>query len=181
MRIISGHLGSRRLKSPPETIYLRPTTDMVRESLFNILSNRISFSGITAADLFCGTGSFGFECISRGAESCVFVDKNTGYALSNGEMLGVKDKCIFIKSDAIKFLSDEPENKFNIIFADPPYIYEKYEKLIDAASKHDTVFVLEHKSGERFTSHRENILLQKKHGITEITIFDFRKNKTDEK
>lgn len=174
MRIVAGHLRSRRLASPPESVYLRPTTDIVRESLFNILSNRIFFDGISVADIFCGTGSLGLECISRGASECVFVDKDISYAKNNSYALGVSDICRFVKSDAIRFLLTSGKNQFDIIFADPPYIYDKYEELIKAASEHNAIFVLEHHSGEKFSSESEKILLKKKHGISEITIYNFR-------
>ena len=174
MRIVAGHLRSRRLASPPESVYLRPTTDIVRESLFNILSNRISFEGIPVADIFCGTGSLGLECISRGASGCVFVDKDISYAKKNSVAFGVDDICRFVKSDAIKFLLTSDKNQFDIIFADPPYIYDKYEVLIKAASEHNALFVLEHHSGEKFSSESDKILLKKKHGISEITIYNFR-------
>ena len=174
MRIVAGHLRSRRLASPHESVYLRPTTDIVRESLFNILSNRISFDGISVADIFCGTGSLGLESISRGASECVFVDKDISYAKKNSDAFGVSDICGFIRSDAIRFLLTSEKNKFDIIFADPPYIYNKYEELIKAASEHNALFVLEHHTGEKFSSESDKILLKKKHGISEITIYNFR-------
>ncbi len=178
MRIISGQLGSRHLKSPPENIYLRPTTDRARETVFNILSNKISFLNLNVSDLFCGTGSFGLECISRGVKECTFVDKNTMYVKKNCELLGIKNSVKFIKSDAIKYLqeiTDSPE-AFDLIFADPPYIYDHYEKLINTISKFKTIFILEHESKMHFSVQSDKILLNKKIGISEFTIYDFRNN-----
>ena len=65
MRIISGKFKGRRL-TPPTTITARPTTDFAKESLFNLINNRLDLDGATALDLFSGTGGIGFECVSRG-------------------------------------------------------------------------------------------------------------------
>ena len=74
MRIISGSFKGRRLKSPPKTAKVRPTTDRVRETLFNLLVNKTDLRDTSVLDLYCGTGSLGIECLSRGASNAVLVD-----------------------------------------------------------------------------------------------------------
>ncbi len=75
MRIISGEFKGRLIKVPDSKL-IRPTTDRVRETLFNLLNNRIDFQGIKVLDLYAGSGSLGLECLSRGAEEIHFVEKN---------------------------------------------------------------------------------------------------------
>ena len=75
MRIISGNYKGTKLSSFDEK-NIRPTSDRAKETLFNILNNLMDFEGMKCLDLFCGSGALGLEMISRGAESCVFVDKN---------------------------------------------------------------------------------------------------------
>ena len=89
MRIISGIFKSRLIKSGKNIKNLRPTTDRSRESLFNILTNHIELNSKTCLDLFCGTGSFGLECISRGAGKVYFVDKRIDIVKKNVDVLKV--------------------------------------------------------------------------------------------
>ncbi|MBX7042824.1 MAG: RsmD family RNA methyltransferase [Ignavibacteria bacterium] len=142
MRIISGRLKGRKL-IPPKGRDLRPTSDRAKETLFNILASRYSITGAKAADLFCGTGAFGLECISRGAEAVVFVDFNTDLAKRNAAALGVEDKCIFVRGDALAFVQNTGE-RFDLLFADPPYLYEKYETLAETSLGISGTVIIEH-------------------------------------
>lgn len=135
MRIISGELKSRKLKTikAPE---LRPATDRYRETLFNVLRNYIDFNGIEVCDLYAGTGAIGFECISRGAKICYFVEKDfQTYNLlkENAKLLGVEEKSRIIKDFAERFTL-KTTAEFDLIFADPPYksdsIYQVYKNII---------------------------------------------------
>jgi 16S rRNA (guanine966-N2)-methyltransferase len=135
LRIISGELKGRLIDVPKSDL-IRPTTDRVRETLFNILNNKINFENISVLDFYSGTGSLGIECISRGAESVNFVEKDFlifQNLLKNITSLSLQDKCKVIKSDAVSFSKQPPAKKFDLILADPPFfkddIYEVVENL----------------------------------------------------
>lgn len=174
MRIISGIYKSRILKSP-STYKIRPTSDRAKETLFNILNNRIDFNGIKCMDLFCGSGNLGLECISRGASECIFVDEDVNLVRKNIETLGVGKFSNVIKSDVINFLDGIKEAKSDLIFCDPPYSYEKYDLLIDKVSNLESIFVLEHSEDLNISKCKENIFLKKKIGTVNFTFFDFSK------
>ncbi|MEP7146020.1 MAG: RsmD family RNA methyltransferase [bacterium] len=183
MRIISGIFKSRILKSP-ESDRIRPTSDRAKETLFNILNNIIDFEGISCLDLFCGTGNLGLEAISRGAAMCYFVDRHTDLVKTNIEQLGVLEKSKVIKSDAVNYLNSCTGDKFDLIFCDPPYDFEYYDRLIEKISGFNTILVLEHseilKLKPDFVKY---ISLKKKVGAVNFMLFDFGtdfENKPDE-
>jgi 16S rRNA (guanine966-N2)-methyltransferase len=121
MRIVSGKLGGRKLR-PPENLPVRPTTDLAKESLFNILNNLIDFEDLIVLDLFTGTGSISFEFISRGALEVFAVDTNIR-CISFIEKTATEfkvDNLHAFQSDVFLFLK-HAHKKFDIIFADPPY------------------------------------------------------------
>ncbi len=122
MRIISGYLGGRIIKVPDSKL-IRPTTDRVRETLFNILNNKIDFEGISVLDLYAGSGSLGLEALSRGANVIHFVEKNFviyNNLLNNLKSLNVENKCKIFKTDVIRFTSTLYHN-YDLILADPPF------------------------------------------------------------
>jgi 16S rRNA (guanine(966)-N(2))-methyltransferase RsmD len=156
LRIISGKLGGRSLpgKLPPG---IRPTLDVARESLFNILGNYIDFDNIKIADICAGSGAFGIEAISRGAAHCHFVDKSrksleyissaiSGLGLEKTEYeLHLSDALSFLK----KFASNLPGKKFDLIFTDPPYKDNYLNEMFgiisaDGLIAEDGIFVCEH-------------------------------------
>src|SRR5215831_12412095 len=107
MRIISGSLGGRKIHPPAKMSYTRPTTDIAKEGLFNILQNRIDFEGIKTLDLFGGTGSISYELASRGAEDLTIIEKDTqmyAFIKNNLDMLGVKNHRL-LKMDVFNFLA----------------------------------------------------------------------------
>jgi 16S rRNA (guanine966-N2)-methyltransferase len=135
LRIISGEFKGRLIDVPKSEL-IRPTTDRVRETLFNILNNKIDFEGISVLDFYSGTGSLGIECISRGASFVNFVEKDFlifQNLLKNITSLSIQDKCTVIKSDAVSFSQQPPSKKFDLILADPPFfkddVYETVENL----------------------------------------------------
>ena len=131
MRIISGIYGGRRL-SPPKNITARPTTDFAKESLFNLLNNRLDFDGIDMLDLFAGTGGIGIECVSRGAREVTSVEiahVQQNWIISCCRQLGIKNLSV-IRGDVFKFLS-ACRTKYDLIFADPPYALEELPTLPD--------------------------------------------------
>jgi 16S rRNA (guanine(966)-N(2))-methyltransferase RsmD len=130
MRIVSGRLKGRRIIAPKK-LPVRPTTDMAKEGLFNILNNRIRFQEIEVIDLFAGIGSISFEFISRGTERVTAVDANYDcikFLTKTSEALELELNVI--KSDVFDFLEKTPL-KADLIFADPPYglPIEEFEKI----------------------------------------------------
>ncbi|TRZ63973.1 hypothetical protein D4R20_03385 [bacterium] len=174
MRITGGEFKSRVIKGPLNTESIRPTADRTRETLFNIISNYLDFDSITFADLFCGTGSFGLECFSRGAVSGVFVDKNIITASDNITRFGVETKSKIIKQDVLRFLNG-CENLFaELIYADPPYNYSHYNELINNVSNFSALFILEHKDKLDFEENiKEKIVTERKSGLARLTFFNF--------
>lgn len=123
MRIISGKHRGRKL-AEFEAEGLRPTSDRAKESLFNILSDRIA--GATVLDLFCGSGSLGLECVSRGAQKVHFNDRSKdSLAVLNKNIAAIKEEscCVVTRYDYLDYLRRCNE-KFDIIFLDPPYAME---------------------------------------------------------
>lgn len=136
MRIISGKFKGRQIKVP-KSKFVRPTTDRVRETLFNILNNRIEFNETTVLDIYAGSGSLGFESLSRGASMVHFVENNFVIyknLLENINKLNAADFCKIFRSEAIKFSKQNNPVKYDLILADPPFfkddIYEVTENLI---------------------------------------------------
>ncbi|RED43529.1 16S rRNA (guanine(966)-N(2))-methyltransferase RsmD [Winogradskyella eximia] len=123
MRIISGLYKGRRITAPKK-LPVRPTTDMAKEALFNIINNQYYFDDISVLDLFSGTGNISYEFASRGTEHITAVDENYGCIKFINETADAFDMDIStIKSDVFKFL-EKSKQKHSIIFADPPYNFE---------------------------------------------------------
>ncbi len=184
MRIIGGSLKGRIIKGkiPPD---IRPTTDMVRESIFNILSNFISFEGLVIGDFCAGTGLLGFEALSRGAGHCVFVDKSI-YALKFIAETGIYfsieiDKYSVFKKEVIKFLNNVsdylPSRKFDLIFCDPPYHSFLLNNILEIITSRQIIavhglFVAEHDDSEIIICPKGWIKVSgKKFGSTVIDIY----------
>lgn len=136
MRIISGEFKGR-LISVPDSKFIRPMTDRVRETLFNLLSNKIDFKEIKVLDIYSGSGSLGIECASRGASEVHFVEKNFPIyknLLQNIDSLGIEKKCVVHKMEALKFVNSFSDMNFNLILADPPFfkddIYEATKNIL---------------------------------------------------
>lgn len=150
MRIISGKFGGRRIHPPSNMPYTRPTTDIAKEGLFNILQNRMDFDGIRTLDLFGGTGAISYELASRGAEDLTIVEKDTAmhaFIKKNLDMLGVENYKL-LKMDVFSFLSTA-SGEYDFIFAGPPYALGSIDELpkIIVAKKliaKQGYFVLEH-------------------------------------
>lgn len=130
MRIISGQFKGRRI-SAPKKLPVRPTTDMAKESLFNILNNQYYFDDLFVLDLFAGTGNISYEFASRGTEQITAVDDHFGCIKFINETAEEFDMPITtIKSDVFKYL-ERAQEKFTLIFADPPYDFpiEEFAKI----------------------------------------------------
>ena len=165
MRIVGGEYRSRKLAEfKGEAI--RPTADSVRESLFNILRNRVE--GCDFLDLYCGTGAVGLEALSRGANSVTFND------LSRESLAGVTVK----NSDAATFLAGmknaSEERKFDIIYIDPPYLAgaESVLPLVASALKKSGVAVYENEKPFTGTAEGLKIADERKYGRAYLTFFE---------
>jgi len=158
MRIIAGTLKGRRL-NPPANLPVRPTTDMAREGLFNILNNYVDFDECTVMDLFAGTGAMSVEFISRGVREVTAVDINnacTEYIKSEAQRLELRNLRV-VRADVFDLLK-RANRKFDIVFADPPYAIEGLETLPDLVFSHqilndDGIFILEHPREYSFEEH----------------------------
>ncbi|SDB41497.1 16S rRNA (guanine(966)-N(2))-methyltransferase RsmD [Flavobacteriaceae bacterium MAR_2010_188] len=126
MRIISGEHKGRKIKTP-NNLPVRPTKDMAKEALFNILNNHFYFDEVHVLDLFSGTGSISYEFASRGAVHIVAVENNPTNLKFINEMVDSLSFPIDVKpSDVYQFLEKE-SHKYDIIFADPPYSFSDEE------------------------------------------------------
>ena len=158
MRIIAGSLRGRRL-NPPSTLPVRPTTDMARESLFNILNNYVDYEECSVMDLFSGTGAVAVEFISRGVKEVTAVDINnacTEYIKSEASRLGLRNLHV-VRADVFDLLK-RANRKFDIVFADPPYALEGLDTLPDLVFgsevlTEDGIFILEHPREYSFEEH----------------------------
>lgn len=138
MRIISGLFKGRRITAPKK-LPVRPTTDMAKEGLFNILNNRYYFDDISVLDLFSGTGNISYEFASRGTEQITAVDAHYGCIKFINETADAFDMNITtIKSDVFKFL-EKSKHKHTIVFADPPYNFdmEAFSKIPELVFKNE--------------------------------------------
>lgn len=123
MKVIAGALKGRKLVAPSGST-TRPTTGRVRENLFNILENHISFSNLRVMDLFAGSGALGIEALSRGADFCLFIDKEPGALAAlreNLDTFSLTQRSRIIRRDITGIGRVGDLEKFDLAFADPPY------------------------------------------------------------
>ena len=159
MRIISGIYKGRIIK-PPKAYKARPTTDYARESLFNILSGRYDFEEMSVLDLFAGTGSIGFEFLSRGAKEVLFVDiekKHISFIKQSIRSLDAKGA--YTMHANVKDLLKRSNRSYDLVFADPPYDISWLEKIPDMILKsgilnNNSLFILEHPRQYNFNNHQ---------------------------
>lgn len=150
MRIISGIHKGRRIQAPKK-LPVRPTTDMAKEALFNILNNQYYFDDISVLDLFAGIGSISMEFASRGTENITSVDQNKGCVNFIEKTATELEMPInVIKSDVFKFL-ENVTTQFDIIFADPPYnftdiLFANIHKLVldNSLLNNEGLLIIEH-------------------------------------
>ena len=179
MRIISGYLKGKKIDLPKDDL-TRPLKDMVKESIFNIIehSNDINskLKESVVLDLFSGTGSFGLECISRGAKKVIF-NENYNSAIEilekNIENLNCENKCQILKSDCFNLLKNFNE-KVDIIFMDPPFKEEKINELIISITeanilKQNTLIIIHrNKKNDENLSERLKIVDTRYYGLSKI-------------
>jgi 16S rRNA (guanine966-N2)-methyltransferase len=177
LRIISGeHKG--RILSSFKKAKIRPSSDKVKGSIFNVLKDEIL--GKKVLDLFAGSGNLGIEALSRGAEFVTFVDsslQSSKIIKKNLESLNLNQKAETIGKDCLKVLP-KLSQKFRIIFADPPYLCDFAQKVIDSVVKYDLlekdgILILEHHKKETFTYSEERLFYvkAKRFGDTVVSFF----------
>ncbi|MCL2367184.1 MAG: 16S rRNA (guanine(966)-N(2))-methyltransferase RsmD [Oscillospiraceae bacterium] len=135
MRVISGSARGRKLKEP-DGLEIRPTSDKVKESIFNII--QFDIEGRRVLDLFAGTGQLGIEALSRGAARTVFIDSRSDAVKliwSNLKQCGFEDSAQVLMRDALRFL--ESDEQFDLIIIDPPYDSDLAEKAIEKIIEFD--------------------------------------------
>ena len=130
MRIIGGELGRRKIHPPSHMPHTRPTTDVAKEGLFNIIQNHLDIKELKTLDLFGGTGNISYELASRGAEDLTIVEKDTVmYEFIRKTSLDLKLQHFnVLKMDVFKFINQCTE-KFDFIFAGPPYELKNIDDL----------------------------------------------------
>lgn len=175
MRIISGKYRGKRI-NPPAGSTARPTTDYARESLFNILSNRIDFSTVEVLDLFSGTGSISYEFASRGSKTIHLVEKNLRNILFIRKMIeNMKFENVKTIHVDVKAFIHTCSYKYDIVFADPPYELKWLPQLPDLVInsgilKTDGIFILEHPKNMTFNSH-QNFFEHRDYGSVNFSFF----------
>jgi 16S rRNA (guanine966-N2)-methyltransferase len=142
MRIISGKYKGRILKVP-STKFTRPTTDRVRETLFNLLTNKIDFEGIEVLDIYAGSGSLGLEALSRGAAQIDFIEKNIPiYKVLHQNITSIQanEFCKIFKMDALDFSKMVNHKKYNLILADPPFFKDDIHRVAENLLKNNFIY-----------------------------------------
>lgn len=177
MRVVAGKHRSRPLISPKNKD-VRPTTDMIKESIFNIIQNDVPNSKFL--DLFAGSGAIGIEAISRGAEKVVFVDNNKesiGVIKQNLQMLKEESQVVF--ADYENALIRLKNSEFDIIFVDPPYAMKNIEDILTKIKDNNVLSATGIVVCERLFDKNNvnevvgyNLIKSKKYGITAIDIFE---------
>ncbi len=177
MRIISGKYKGRRITAP-KNLPVRPTTDMSKEALFNVLNNHYHFSELKVLDLFSGTGNISYEFGSRGCENITCIDGDVGCINFIKKTAKEFDLNITaIKNDVFKFL-EKHKATYDIIFADPPYGIEQkqFEKLIELVFEKELLdpagmLVIEHSKRTKL-DHMMQFSFEKNYGGSVFTFYE---------
>ncbi len=176
MRIISGQYGGRRIQPPANMPHTRPTTDIAKEGLFNILQNNIEFENLKTLDLFGGTGCISYELASRGVADLTIVEKDNNmhdFIKKTSNQLGINNLKLF-KLDVFKFI-DSCNEQFDFIFAGPPYALNTIDelpiKIVEKKLMKDKGwFVLEHTPRNDYKKF-EHYKTERNYGTTIFSIF----------
>jgi 16S rRNA (guanine966-N2)-methyltransferase len=133
MRVVAGLAGGRRLQAPAGR-KVRPTSERVREALFNALGSMDALGGATVLDLFAGTGALGIEALSRGANAATFVDADpraVAAIKANLQATGMAERARVVQADVVRFLTERAPQNVDIAFADPPYAFDGWPRLLE--------------------------------------------------
>lgn len=178
MRIIGGRLKGRRFDPPAKKWPTRPTTDISKEGLYNMLQSRTQIEDADFLDLFGGTGNHCYEMISRGAKSATYVDQFHGaysFAKMCAKKFDIDESMTFWRVDVRKFLK-KVSNQYDIIFAGPPYGLDWLDDIPNMVFeadvlREDGIFILEHNPNHAFTNH-ERFIEERHYGQTHFSFFN---------
>ena len=181
MRIVAGSHRGRVLKTP-EGQEIRPTSDKVRQAIFNVLSSHCGINGLRVLDLFCGTGALGLEALSQGAADCTFLDispVSLALAKENARNLGLLERCTFLQRDAVK-IGVRPNSllPFDLDFLDAPYHKNLSEQcfceLIEGNwLKNGAIMVVETGKEDVLSGISGKIWAEKVYGLTKVTFLSY--------
>jgi 16S rRNA (guanine(966)-N(2))-methyltransferase RsmD len=176
MRIITGKYGGRKINPPAKMPHTRPTTDVAKEGLFNIIENNIAIEGLKTLDIFGGTGSISYELASRGATDLTIIEKDPkmfDFIQHSIKELNIEN-CKVIKMDVFRFLEATSET-YDLIFAGPPYalkniddlpVIVRQKKLLNA----NGWFILEHTPANNYEG-EPMFKVSRNYGTTVFSIF----------
>lgn len=177
MRVISGKYKGKRF-APPKGFPSRPTTDMAKEALFGILDARMYFENLVVLDLFAGTGNISLEFLSRGVGQVTSIDSHpVSYRFQSKTAQEIEaSNWSVLRKDVFEFVQSTGQ-KYDVIFADPPYDFERLEELIAAIFEanileEDGILILEH-SDRTSVSHLPNFKRVKTYGGVAFSFFEF--------
>ncbi len=176
MRIISGIYGGRRIRPPQEMPHTRPTTDIAKEGLFNVIQNNLDITSLKTLDLFGGTGCISYELASRGATDLTIVEKDPvmyQFIKNTSESLGIKNLRLQ-KSEVFAYL-DSCTEQFDFIFAGPPYALGTIDELPRRIFSRGLLmpggwFVLEHTPRNDYKKF-DHYKTERQYGTTIFSIF----------
>jgi|TARA_B100001094_G_C17892036_1_gene652192 16S rRNA (guanine966-N2)-methyltransferase len=182
MRIISGSFKGKKILEPKD-IKTRPLKDLTKESIFNIIIHskkfKINLENSIILDLFSGVGSFGIECLSRNVKKVIFVENYNGVLpilKINLENLNLNEKFSVLEYDIYEdHMFSKLENKFDIIFLDPPYKDKNLDRLLieidnqKILNENGIIIIHRHKNEQDIIPNVFQIIEQKKYGISKIT------------
>ena len=176
MRIVGGTFGGRRF-SPPARIPARPTTEVAKEGLFNILNNMIDFEGLKTLDIFGGTGSISYELASRGATDLTLIERDPvtiDFIKKTAKELDIADLLHIIRGDVFKFMKQSID-QYNFIFAGPPYALANIDDLPLLVFEKNMllpggIFVMEHTPRNDYQNH-PRFQKMKNYGTTVFSFF----------
>lgn len=175
MRVIGGELGGRVIRPPAKMPYTRPTTDIAKEGLFNVLENNLDLSTLKTLDLFGGTGSISYELASRGVRDLTVIEKDAAmfaFIQKSSRELGLAPYYKVLRMDVFKFIEQCTET-FDFIFAGPPYALETIDELptiVPRLLNDKGWFVLEHTPRNNYEGHPLYVT-QRNYGTTIFSIF----------
>ena len=180
MRIIGGEWGGRRINPPASMPHTRPTTDIAREGLFNIITNNLELSECSALDLFGGTGCISYELASRGVKEITIVEKDPvmhEFIRKTSAMLGMKS-CTILKMDVFRFM-EQATTSYDLIFAGPPYALTNIDDIPALVFQKNLLntggwLILEHTPRNDYKKF-EGYATERKYGTTIFSIFIRRK------
>ncbi len=176
MRIVGGACKKRQLRTPGKGI--RPTRGMIREAIFNILSDRVV--GALILDVFAGSGALGIEALSRGAKACTFVERRPGTLRSNISTFALDRQVQVLSEDFRPALRRLKKQEFDVIFADPPYNRNYIQETVEMIARYallakDGMIVAEHSILERYEIPEGlNVWKQKRYGDTSVSFIEHR-------